>query len=81
MTTLLEDKTNNNIWDSIDDVIPIIKASRESKWSWVRNPRCKYIELRIDMRDGGCIIRDRNGTRIDPTELTYQFDKEKEKGK
>ena len=69
-------------WDSIDDVIPVVKASMSKelprKWSWVANSRCKYIELRIDMRDGGCIIKDRKGNRISPAELNYQYGKDGE---
>jgi hypothetical protein len=69
-------------WDSIDDVIPVMKASMSKelprKWSWVANSICKYIELRIDMRDGGCIIKNRRGERITPAELEYQYGKKHE---
>ena len=68
----LKDKESNNIWDSIDDVISVINKVREGKWLWWKNPRCKYIDVRIDMRDGGCIIMDREGNRIDPNDLQAQ---------
>jgi len=78
MTTKLEDKQANNIWDNIDDVLPVIEAARDRKWKWVLNTACKYIELRVDMRDGGCIIKDRHGNRINPEDLAYQFGQDKE---
>ena len=78
MTTELEDKQANNIWDNIDDVLPVIEAARDRKWKWVLNTACKYIELRVDMRDGGCIIKDRHGNRINPENLAYQYGQDKE---
>lgn len=42
-------------------------------WQWIKNSRCKYIELRIDMRDGGFIIKDRDGKRISFDQLKYQY--------
>lgn len=33
-------------------------------WWWLKKPICKYVELRIDMRDGNFIIRNREGHRI-----------------
>lgn len=61
-----------NQWDNINDVMPTIRAARAGKWAWFSNMRCKYIELRIDMRDGGCILRDRDRVRIDPSEFAHQ---------
>lgn len=69
----LEEKIKSNTWDNIDDFIGVLQAAREGKWQWLWNTRCKYVELRVDMRDGGCIIRDRHGNRIDPKELAYQY--------
>lgn len=59
-------------WDHVDDVLPVIELMRSGKWAWVENMRCKYIELRIDTRDGGCIIRDREKVRITPEQLANQ---------
>lgn len=68
----LQQKIASNTWDNIDDFIAVLKAARAEKWYWFRNTRCKYVELRVDMRDGGCIIKDREGVRIAPEDLSYQ---------
>jgi len=68
----LKDKIANNVWDHLSDVIPTLKAASKGEWTWVNNTRCKYVELRIDMRDGGCLIRDGQGNRIDPETLRHQ---------
>jgi len=60
-------------WFSLDRVLEVVKAAREGRWCWSRNSRCKYIELRIDMRDGHCQIRDRNGNLIDLVALQRQI--------
>jgi hypothetical protein len=67
------EKEKTNTWDSLADFVKVWHAQQEGKWAWFANSRCKYVELRIDMRDGGCIIRDREGTRISPAELAYQY--------
>lgn len=63
----------NRDWDHIDDVLPVIELMRSGKWVWDENMRCKYVEVRIDTRDGGCIIKDRHDVRITPAELVKQF--------
>jgi hypothetical protein len=68
----LNDKIANNVWDHVADVMPTLKAASKGEWTWFNNWPCKYIELRIDMRDGGCLIRDREGNRIDPETLRHQ---------
>ena len=59
-------------WDHFDDVWAVLNQMHAGEWAWMNNPRCKYLTLRLDMRDGGCLIRDRYGNRIDPTELAKQ---------
>ena len=68
----LEQKEATNTWDSIDDFIAVLEQMRAGKWQWYANSKCKYVELRVDMRDGGCLIKDRNGNRIDPKDLAWQ---------
>lgn len=68
----LQHKLDNNIWDHVDDVLAILTLARTGKWMWYANPKCKYIGLRIDMRDGGCILTDRDGKRISLQELAAQ---------
>lgn len=69
----LEEKEKENIWDHIDSFLKIYKLVKEKKWSWIFSSNCKYVNLRIDMRDGGCIIMDRDGKRISPEQLEYQW--------
>lgn len=67
MKSDFEAKVENNIWDNnLDEVIDFIKEATkpDTKWQWTRNMRCKYIEIRIDMRDGGLVLIDSNGIRI-----------------
>lgn len=68
----VKQKQAANVWDHIDDVLPVIEAARAGKWTPYENMACKYIELRIDMRDGGCIIKNAHGERINPDELRKQ---------
>lgn len=67
------EKEKTNTWDHLSDFVEVWKAKQAGKWQWYANSRCKYVELRIDMRDGGCIIRDREQVRISPEELAYQY--------
>lgn len=60
-------------WDHVDDVLAVIERMRSGEWYWGSNSRCKYIELRIDTRDGGCILRDRESVRISPAQLAKQL--------
>ncbi|MBX3653248.1 MAG: hypothetical protein KF686_03625 [Ramlibacter sp.] len=59
-------------WDHINDVISVLALASAGRWHWGENMDCKYVEVRIDMRDGGCIIKDRHGTRITPAALAKQ---------
>jgi hypothetical protein len=72
LTATVEQKHHYNVWDHISDVIAVLKRIKEDKWVWYKNARCKYIDVRIDMRDGGCLIKDGNGTRINPSDLAHQ---------
>lgn len=69
-----EEKIETNSWDSIDDFIRVLREMKSGKWNWYKNSKCKYVDLRVDMRDGACIIRDRNGNRISPKELAHQYE-------
>lgn len=62
-------------WVPLDKIIRILK---KSNWSWVRNPKCKYIGLRIDTRDNRCLIQNRYEEDIGLEELEYQQDSNKE---
>lgn len=68
----LKQKQAANVWDHVDDALAVIELARAGRWSPYENMACKYIELRIDMRDGGCLIRNAAGERIDPADLRKQ---------
>lgn len=81
-----------NEWlDNFDEVIAFIKLASAPKkwtekgasipgecyWTWVKNNQCKYINIRIDMRDGGFVLLNRDGQRISLKQLQWQYgDKE-----
>jgi len=58
-----------NDWTSA--VISII--TNKVNWSWSVNSRCKYIDIRIDMRDGSAVIKDVYGNRMTTEELLKQL--------
>lgn len=74
----LAEKIATNTWDNIEDFLSVLNAMRARKWHWWKNHKCKYVELRVDMRDGCCIIRDRDGNRIDPKDLARQIHEERQ---
>jgi hypothetical protein len=74
----LKAKIEQNIWDHLDDFLKVYETMKKGEWSWTKNIDCKYIDLRIDMRDGGCIISAK-GERITPEQLAWQYSKEKPK--
>ena len=42
-------------------------------WSWSKNLGCKYVDIRIDMRDGGFVVLNREGERICLEQLKWQY--------
>lgn len=58
-------------WIRLDDVLAVI---RDPAWSWTRNWRCKYINIRMDTRSRAnlCVIYDRHGQPITLEELKHQ---------
>ena len=65
-----------NVWHSFNDLDFIFKniqaIVRDKKWSWIRNPRAKYIDIRIDMRDGGFVLLDQDRVRISLDQILDQ---------
>ena len=74
----IEEKEAINLWDHLDDFLKVYEKMKKDEWDWWRNPDCKYVELRNDMRDGGCLIKNREGKRINPEDLEYQYSSDKE---
>lgn len=65
-------RQDHNRWDDIRDVMAVLNDKR---WSWAANTDCKYLNLRVDMRDGGCLI-EANSRRISPKQLRWQYSRE-----
>ncbi|MGX5662196.1 hypothetical protein [Diaphorobacter nitroreducens] len=65
-------KIETNTWDHFGDILPTLKAISRGEWYWGANSRCKYIEIRLDTRDGGCILYDRDRVRISPEQFAFQ---------
>lgn len=61
-----------NQWDHFGDILPTLKAISRGDWYWGANSRCKYIEIRLDTRDGGCLLFDRERVRISPAQFAHQ---------
>ena len=70
-----KEKDDYNIWDHLDDFLKVYEMSKKGEWHWFKNWECKYVDLRIDMRDGGCLIS-ASGKRIGPDALAWQYDDE-----
>lgn len=66
------EKTKQNIWDHFGPVLKVLKKASQGKWTWTQNTQCKYIDLRIDMRTGHCILKNRNGDRINIEDFEKQ---------
>lgn len=56
------------------DVIAKWMASvADGSWTWLRNPKCKYVSLGIDTRRGAYRVNDRDDTPISAEELLWQY--------
>lgn len=62
----------SDIFDRVSRVVRKSRKKDDFSWRWVWNMRCKYITLRIDMRDGHCILTDADDKEITIEELEYQ---------
>ena len=77
-------KIERNKWEDnvFEDIIPTVKETlnkvKNREWCWTQNWNCKYIDIRIDMRDGGACLFGRDG-RISLDQLKYQYKRGDEK--
>lgn len=66
-------------WSPVEGVfnsmLELIRKARACQWFYFRNPNIhvKYVEIRIDMRSGDCIIKDNRGNVITFEELEAQL--------
>lgn len=67
-------------WDSKEKLTPIVEfinefaTKEDTRWSWVKNWDCKYINIRIDMRSGHFLMFNNNKERISLDDLKKQED-------
>lgn len=71
-----QEKVEKNIWDKIEDFIHILREMKKDNWVWWRNSEHKYVNLRVDMRDGRCIFLDDKNNRISIDDIKYQYNGE-----
>lgn len=58
-------------WRNISEIMPVLVYMVKSRhWEWyTTSHKYKYIDLRIDMRDGHAVIKNREGEPITLKEL------------
>ena len=61
-------------WVPFSGILAVLNKARWKCWSWSKNTRCKYIIVRIDMRNQKCILRDQDGKPLTLKELEYQYE-------
>lgn len=70
------ESVSNNIWmppkDFVRNMQRIFACAENEKWQWPKNWDCKYIDIRIDMRDGGHIITNKTGKRCSVESIEHQ---------
>ncbi len=63
-------------WIDSKLVAEVVAHAVSGRWMWWRNTKCKYISIRIDMRDGHCVLRDRDDNIISIEGLKEQHGKD-----
>ena len=60
-------------WKPFDEIIEgVSKVIKDKKWNWAANQHCKYVSIRVDMRDGTAILMDRDKEVITLDQLKRQ---------
>lgn len=59
----------------LTDVMNQIWSNVNSDWTYQKNRRCEFVNLRISMADIKCKLMDWTGKEIDLEQLKYQDDK------
>lgn len=77
-----QDDLQSKEWHTLgaEDLLELIQnlSSGTGVWTWTRNSRCKYVSMKFDMRDGAFILLDRDGKRIEASDLINQHKDENE---
>lgn len=58
---------------SVSQIGEWLAAVEAGQWSWVKNTRCKYVDIKFDTRRGAYRILDRDGNPITFEELCWQY--------
>ena len=53
--------------EQLPELLAVLK--RAGAGAWLRDPRMKYLNIRIDTREGGFSLKDRNGIDVHPSEV------------
>lgn len=64
----------SNPWYSFDDFKAFLDAVSSGRWTWYSNSDFKYVNIRIDTRNGAVVIKDRDGKRASMNQLMCQYD-------
>jgi len=68
----VEQVEHYNVWFSFEAIQETITAIQSGKYDWQRNRRCKYVDIRIDVRCGKVRLVDRFGKTITPAIFASQ---------
>lgn len=62
-------------WLCISEVLKVVQKAKSGEWCWTKSEGflCKYVEVRIDMRSGKCLVSDRRGKLLTLKDLNYQY--------
>lgn len=57
-----------------EKALRVIKEARTTNWLWFKHPNIhvKYINIRVDMRTGDCVVTDNQGKLFDINTLKEQ---------
>lgn len=59
----------NKVLPELNRLVPNGLGDYPGGWNWLRDANCKYINVRIDMRDGRCFVTDNFDQPLDLEKL------------
>ena len=63
-------------WLPLSDAVELVRDfSDRMPPAWHQDYGLKYISIRVDTRDGRCVLQDRNGNIIDPVKIKIAISK------
>ena len=70
----MTDISSGNHWHS--KVRTFLKQIASPEWSWASNSEFKYLNIRVDTRNGRFLIQDNKGRRVSLERVLYQYSKD-----